>query len=128
MTMNIDIPLKQAVPAYNLAAVLCSGFEGGFNYWGRATALTHLPIPEGEDVVLKSYFQPLLEGGSITIEDVESGQKKTHVLDLPAVLRGVQVIADKYPHHLADVLQGEGDATTGDVLIQCAVFGELIYG
>lgn len=39
-----------------------------------------------------------------------------------------RILATKYPHHFCDILKDGGDATTGDVLIQCALFGEIVYG
>lgn len=34
----------------------------------------------------------------------------------------------KYPRHWADVLAENDDATTGDVFLQCCLFGECIFG
>ena len=34
----------------------------------------------------------------------------------------------KTARHFADLMAGTGDSVTGDVLIQCAAFGELRYG
>jgi hypothetical protein len=34
----------------------------------------------------------------------------------------------EYPYHYADLVEGNDDAETGDVWLQLAVFGELIYG
>jgi hypothetical protein len=42
--------------------------------------------------------------------------------------RGLEVIAAEYPHHLQSILDENWDSTTGDVLIQCAMFGEIKYG
>ena len=41
---------------------------------------------------------------------------------------GLRLMAQKYPRKFAEVVDGTGDATTGDVLIQLAAFGELRYG
>ncbi len=37
-------------------------------------------------------------------------------------------MASKYPDHFNDVVRGMGDATTGDTLVQCALFGDTVYG
>ena len=37
-------------------------------------------------------------------------------------------MAETHPRHFADFLAGNEDATTGDVLLQLAVFGELVFG
>jgi len=44
------------------------------------------------------------------------------------VRAGLQVLASKYPHHLADIVGDNSDCVTSDVLVQCALFGEIIYG
>ncbi len=35
---------------------------------------------------------------------------------------------DKYPKHFGDALAHNDDAYTGDTFIQCALFGEAIFG
>jgi hypothetical protein len=35
---------------------------------------------------------------------------------------------DQYPRHFADLVGEDDDAITGDVWLQLAVFGEVIYG
>ena len=35
---------------------------------------------------------------------------------------------DQYPRHYADLMEEDDDLITGDVWLQLAVFGELIYG
>ena len=44
------------------------------------------------------------------------------------ILRGLEVMADKYPNHFGDAIAGNDDATTGDVFLQCCVFGDVLYG
>lgn len=41
--------------------------------------------------------------------------------------RGLVALAAKYPHHFKDLIAETGDACTGDILIQCAAFGEERY-
>jgi hypothetical protein len=36
-------------------------------------------------------------------------------------------LATKYPRHFADLVNENTDAITADVLLQCCLFGELIY-
>lgn len=40
---------------------------------------------------------------------------------------GLVVMATKYPQHFADLIADKGDMHTGDLLIQCAIFGEEKY-
>lgn len=50
------------------------------------------------------------------------------VLDRAAVLRGCELMAAKYPHHFANLITDNSDCETGDVLIQLALLGDIIYG
>lgn len=77
------------------------------------------------------YYQPLI-GGYIVVEDEldEDGDRPVrHRLNAAKLRRGIEIIAEKYPHHLGAVIadQYKQDAETGDVLIQCALFGEIKY-
>jgi len=45
-----------------------------------------------------------------------------------ALDRGVRILQERYPHHWADILEENSDAITGDVLLQCAAFGDIVYG
>jgi hypothetical protein len=37
-------------------------------------------------------------------------------------------MAEKYPHHFADFIEGAEDAETSDVFVQCAVLGGIVFG
>jgi hypothetical protein len=57
-------------------------------------------------------------------------RSKRYAVTRASIVRAVQIIRDKYPHHLSAVL-GETrmlDASSGDALLQCAALGEIVYG
>ena len=106
--------------------LLCCALEGGSNYWYVITAYNY---PEGHT---RGDFEfPHLElpfrGGSLSIADREDGEH-LGVLDREACERGLQVMAEKYPQHYADFISENEDADTGDVFLQCALLGEIVYG
>lgn len=98
------------------------------NYWGGIVNYSKLPCSEPEWEMMHVYRQPLVAGGSITVLDTDT--KGSRKLTLDKIQRGIRVIANRYPRHLGAVLgnQAMQDAETGDVLIQCALFGEVRYG
>jgi hypothetical protein len=51
----------------------------------------------------------------------------THSLDLAKLKKGIRVMARDYPWHFNDFIRGGGDCYTSDALIQCALFGKLVY-
>lgn len=65
------------------------------------------------------------------LDDAETEEEKAearHPITLDDVKKGLELMRDKYPHHYADLVEENDDAITGDVFIQLATFGELIYG
>jgi hypothetical protein len=50
------------------------------------------------------------------------------LLDWASLQRGLAVMAEKYPHHFADFIEGAEDAETSDVFVQCAVLGGIVFG
>lgn len=69
---------------------------------------------------------PLNEGGSLGIVSTEPASDVFR-LDLTSIRRGLDDLATKYPRHFADLVNENTDAITANVLLQCCLFGELIY-
>jgi hypothetical protein len=69
---------------------------------------------------------PLNEGGIVRL--VSTGAKpEIFELRLDVITRGLDVLANRYPRHFADLVNENGDSITADVLLQCCFFGELLY-
>jgi hypothetical protein len=111
--MKVQIEVTQQ----NIEDVLISGFEGGSNYW--------LLIRNDKTPLKGDYIKTLFESG-MAVQDEISG--KEYKLTKRMVKRGVKIMAQKYPQHFSDMMRESFDATTGDVLLQCAVLGDVIYG
>jgi hypothetical protein len=77
-------------------------------------------------LALRRVDYPLNEGGSIGIVSSEPGSDVFR-LDLKSIGRGVADLANKCPRHFADLVNENTDAITANVLLQCCLFGELIY-
>jgi hypothetical protein len=141
-----------------IADLLCCGMEGGIGYWGRITKYVPPPkdssldiggswdrVDVGEDkrTIYKHIHWPMCEaGGGIVIADTEweyllddsPDEYKKNAAFQPTLLNwerlqeGLQVMAEKYPRAFADFMSEDDDAETGDVFVQCAVLGEIIFG
>lgn len=114
-----------------ISDLLCSALEGGSNYW--YIIKKHVPPPtltfrSDADKVYTHLDFPLNEGGALLIGDMEDAKSGTKRLDLEAIGRGLAVMARAYPSHFGDFISENDDATTGDVFLQCCLFGEVIYG
>ena|SRR5258708_7326988 len=122
-----------------MSNLLCTAFEGGSNYWycikelRKPEALTFLSdarrakVMEREPEVFRHLDYPLNEGGALVIEDREEDGRVVE-LTLDSCLRGWQIMHDSYPQNWADAMSENDDAETGDVFLQCCLFGEVIYG
>ena len=123
MKLTIEISENQ------LTSVICSAMEGGIYYWARDADSSDIAVPKclGIDSSLDDYAQPLLDKGWYKVWERETG--KPCVLNRDNIERAICIIAEKYPHHLGAICgSNDQDAITGDVLVQCAIFGELKYG
>jgi hypothetical protein len=61
-------------------------------------------------------------------EHDESTKPGWHALDSELVLIGLQVCFKRYPKVFAQWASGQGDMTTADIVVQCGLFGEAVYG
>ena len=116
-----QVPVK--ISDYFLWCALTAAFEGGSNYW-----IDHVEVSKRAPGAKYASDHPFL-GGELRIvlqnpEDVEV----VHPVTLQTLLTGAAVMAEKYPHMFKDLVGDSGDALTGDALLQCAIFGEAVYG
>jgi hypothetical protein len=138
MKLTLDIPDKA------LKGLLCDAFEGGSNYWYTNLApmfprgLSMRDFQEGgkaqdpQEYWYWAELLPLTKGGAVTLQIQDEGGQtlagRPHRIDRAKILKGLKIFQRDYPKHFADFLSENDDATTGDVFLQCCVFGEVIYG
>lgn len=125
--MNNNIIITTSVSTEKVQDTLCSAIEGGSNYWYMIVKV------DGRELAEFLHEIPF-KGGALYISEYADGyggkyaQEKPFKLDAVAIVKGVQAMAMNHPKQFADMVNDNGDADTGDVLLQCCVFGELIYG
>lgn len=78
----------------------------------------------------ESGVKKLLAGKELKIKDsqAEKGDRINYTLTLGAIEKGLTLMAKKSPEVFGELVGENYDDNTGDVLIQYALFGELIYG
>ena len=125
-----------------IRALLCNAFEGGSNYWYSivgyqfADGLCYNDFRAGGKMQIPGDYWhpaeliPLAAGCALIIVDLDSPDNPPVqlLLDRDVLARGVQVMAEKYPRHFSNWVSENDDATTGDVFLQCCLFGEAVYG
>jgi len=132
MSTKFAVTTAVQIDSDKIAELLCSAFEGGSGYWSEIGGYN---VPKevwlwGDGSNIFKYIQyPLSKGGAVIVLETGDGDvSKEHVLDLAAIKRGLQTMANKEPRHFANFLAGNGDADTGDVFLQCCLLGEVVYG
>ena len=116
--MKITVEIDETKVAYALEAA-------GSAYWAN--------LPKGPMVVFLHTVgepeKPVISTPFFLDEliDERSGEKVRHRVCSADIKRGLQLMAEKYPKHFADLVSEEGDMWTGDVLLQLSTLGELKY-
>ena len=140
MDINISVPITDK----RVKDMLCTALEGGSNYWYRIVdhkfpeGVTHQDFKKGgkftdpDDYYHSEQLIPLHPECSTFFVDKEEYHEdkncKRHELNREALIRGMNVMAEKYPHHFKDFIEENDDADTADVYLQCCLFGELVFG
>lgn len=78
----------------------------------------------------------LIGGGKINIYEIEEYEEDedtddaewNHWIDLNGIRKGLTIVKDKHPGHWRDLAEDNADLWTYDAVLQCAVFGELVFG
>lgn len=130
MQIEVKIELKDE----RLAGLLCSALEGGSNYWymiQKFNKPTSYEFRTDKETLFRHLDYPMNPGGSLvftTTEEDEINGKTEWTLDRAALEAGFRLMAAKYPQHMANVLDESDDSITGDVFLQCCLFGEVVFG
>ena len=115
-TLDITIP----VPVQVLRDLLVTAAEGGSNYWARISVP---PDQTGADYTAIRVREHSAHSDKppvnriVRAEDLIEGLRKLTTATFPAASK-----------HLTDAITENSDATTADVVLQMAVFGDVIYG
>ena len=128
---TVSVNVKHEITLDRISNLLCSAFEGGSNYWYQIDKFIkpeNLSFRTDEEQIYRHLDYPLNEGGALIINDLEGDEDEPKRLDLDAIKKGLQIMAEKYPRHMSDFLNDNDDAETGDVFLQCCIFGDAIYG
>lgn len=118
----IEVTIKLKLSEGTFHDQVCAAIESdGSSYWASIDVGQH-------ELGWRNYFSAKFKVIEDSDETKGAIQGQTYELSLDKLKAGLQVLAAKYPHHLCDILAENGDATTGDVLVQCALFGDIVYG
>jgi hypothetical protein len=128
-TINIVSKVKTEITAEQIAGILCTAFESGYTPWVKVESMVE---PKRKVILGNSWNEYTLysypvTGGAAILSDTYGNSRKRYRLDLKAIRKGLQIMANKYPRHFADFVSENEDGITGAVFLQCCVFGDVIY-
>lgn len=124
MDLTIQMPIE--LTQEDVDDIMCSALDVGITYWCKRA-----------EVVEKEYFgefasEQISRGGSLRLYDAES--EECYILNLYNFLEGFKMwVAGGYEKPFGAISKGKVDccnidAVAADRIIQCAIFGEIIYG
>jgi hypothetical protein len=130
MASEIDSEEWGRVSYDDIASLLCCAFEGGSNYWARVRVAYD---PSEEELNSPAFgdwrgFRAYMITHPDWVVEIRALEGETRIIKLPDLLKGLEIMREKYPRHWADFMGGNSVADTGDVFLQCATLGEIVYG
>lgn len=123
MTFKVETEVSDE----QVLSLLLSAFSGGSAYWIESIKLIQPDkkwFPQVDESLPTGDF--ILKGGTAEIMDGEGEQML--VLTKDKIWHGVQDFSDNHPTDFADMLTENADQNTGDIFLQCCLFGKAIYG
>jgi pectate lyase len=114
--------------------IICTMFEGGSNYW-----IDHIEFQSGKDkpkgTPVSTWIADVLnKGGTITIFIRESDEKIVLVKNM--LIEGLDKWAMNYQDHVSVITEngrctidaGNIDADDADIILQFALFDDVVFG
>ena len=115
--------------------LIVTALEGGIGYWCHIGVSAHTIVDAMTPIKLKKepfsirFWQAIKAGAIIPIHDTDDRKKQLGEISLKSIDKGEQLLADKHPRHLFDLLSpGEWDQITADVWFQYCSLGKIVYG
>lgn len=119
---NYELNVKVKLDSNDIDDIVCVAFEGGINYWCRKAEVV--------GAYLGNYAsEQISKGGSVILYDGESDDKWE--LNLENFLKGLQLYLEKNSNSIVKngmIDTYNVDAEIADMIIQYALFGELVFG
>lgn len=123
---KFEIMRKDEVTAEHISDLLVTAFEGGINYWCEKVEVLAVPDPIPDKVILSDV---IALGGALEFYDLDAeGEDDIYELTLEKMLKGIEMGLTWGKFGSVEDMMDNYDAETADVIIQFALFGEIVYG
>ncbi len=121
VNMTITISVRKHFSVEDIENLMYSMPQGS-SYWCEGV----------EALGYESTVKGILENGKslkLSINNERTGELESeHELTLGKIKKGLTLMAKKFPKHFASIVSDDTDCETADVLLQCAILGDIIYG
>lgn len=125
---NFVVAVEHQIPTHKISDVINAGLQwrldwrqGVFNKDFEGNQLDNLFIGELET---GDWLEQLQEK---KLEFKDNPENGLHELTSERIAQGLQTMARDYPLQMRNIINDDFDANTGDILIQCSLFGQEIY-
>lgn len=121
----IEITKRIEVTEEDIDDIMCSALEGGINYWCCKAEVIGSYLGEWA-------HEQIARGGSLNLHDAE--EDEVYELTIEKFLKGVQLAVEGNYYADYDWCNGKAidtcnvDASVADVIIQLALFDDVIFG
>lgn len=125
MDYTIKITKEIKVPQQDIDDIICTAFEGGITYWCRKVKVV------GE-YLGKYASEQISRGGTLLLRDAE--EEKEYELTYEKFMHGLTKAIENNCYSNYGWFNGNSidtcnvDANVADVIIQLALFDEVVYG
>lgn len=106
--------------------IMTTALEGGINYWADQAETVGTLREEDKDLYIS---ETISRGYTVEIHDAEEGE--VYQLDLEKLLNGITYgVQNGFVeiNNGGSIDTGDIDAIAADVIIQAALFGDVVYG
>ena len=122
----IDIAKTVKVTTEDIDDIVATAFEGGINYWCGSARVVG-------DYLGEYASEQISRGGEVILTDFED-EEEEYTLTRSKLLKGIKLAIDGDYYSEYEWVNGNEldpcqiDAEVADVIIQLALFGEIVYG
>jgi len=130
----LEIKITKIIIRDVLENIFVTALEGGSNYWyfinEDAIALVRKAVPrEVEPYLSIAIFKAVLDHGIIVpVNDAENEDDVLGYIDRNTIQDRLQRLAETNPRYLDLEIDGDGDATSSDIVFQSIVMNEIVFG
>lgn len=134
MVHEFEITTKHKISNSEIGDLLICAFEGGINYWCGEVGIKYdennpdliYGVPEDRQDMVNYASDAIGEGGELILTDIE-GEDGPWVLTYDKFIEGLKKAMIHFEYYSIETVMDEHDAEFADVLVQYALFNEIVY-